>query len=120
MPFSLARLPSLVALIFATLFAAACSEPPSKEMNQAQGAIDAARAAGAEQYAADELKAAVDALAQYEVAVTARDYRLALAHALVAASAHERRRPRTPARGPGRRRARARRATALVQRPRHG
>lgn len=82
MPFSLARFSSLVALIVATLLAAACSEPPSKEMNQAQGAIDAARAAGAEQYAADELKAAVNALAQSEVAVTARDYRLALAHAL--------------------------------------
>lgn len=51
-------------------------------MNQAQGAIDAARAAGAEQYAADELKAAVDSLAQAEVAVQANDYRLALAHAL--------------------------------------
>jgi hypothetical protein len=82
LPISLARFLSLVALIFATLLASACSEPPSKEMNQAQGAIDAARAAGAEEYAADELKAAVNALAQSEVAVTARDYRLALAHAL--------------------------------------
>ncbi|MGE0461245.1 MAG: DUF4398 domain-containing protein [Vicinamibacterales bacterium] len=78
----LARLTSLVAIIVVILLAAACSEPPSKEMNQAQGAIDAARAAGAEQYAPDELKAAIDALAQSEVAVTARDYRLALAHAL--------------------------------------
>ena len=30
---------------------AACSEPPQKEIDRAQGAIDAARAAGAEQYA---------------------------------------------------------------------
>ncbi len=82
LPISLARFPFLLALIVATLLAAACSEPPSKEMNQAQGAIDAARAAGAEQYAADELNAAINALAQSEVAVTARDYRLALAHAL--------------------------------------
>ena len=41
-------------------------------MHQAQGAIDAASAAGAEEYAADEFKAAVDALAQADVAVTAK------------------------------------------------
>ncbi len=74
-----ALLPLVVLL--ATLLAA-CSEPPNKEMNQAQGAIDAARAAGAEQYAASELQAAVTALAQAGEAVKARDYRLALAHAL--------------------------------------
>jgi hypothetical protein len=73
------RLIVVVALILLTL---ACAEPPAKEMHQAQGAIDAARAAGAEQYAADELKLAVDGLAKYEDAVAARDYRLALAHAL--------------------------------------
>ncbi len=61
---------------------AACAEPPNKEMHQAQGAIDAARAAGAEQYAAEELKAAIDALARAEAAVAQRDYRLALNHAL--------------------------------------
>ena len=60
----------------------ACAEPPSKEMNQAQGAIDAARAAGAEQYAPTELTAAVDALKQYDEAVSQRDYRLALNHAI--------------------------------------
>ncbi len=64
------------------LLAVACAEPPHKEMNQAQGAIDAARAAGAEEYAAGELASAVEALEQSTVAVTARDYRLALAHAL--------------------------------------
>jgi hypothetical protein len=60
----------------------ACAEPPSKEMNQAQGAIDAARAAGAEQYAAAEFSSAVDALKLSEAAVTQRDYRLALNHAI--------------------------------------
>jgi hypothetical protein len=60
----------------------ACSEPPNKEMHQAQGAIDAARAAGADQYARDELEAARGALARSEEAVRARDYRLALSHAL--------------------------------------
>jgi len=60
----------------------ACAEPPSKEMNQAQGAIDAARAAGAEQYAPTEFQAAVSALAASEQAASVRDYRLALNHAL--------------------------------------
>ena len=64
------------------LLSAGCAEPPHKEMNQAQGAIDAARAAGAEEYAAGELANAVNTLKQSEAAVTARDYRLALAHAL--------------------------------------
>jgi glutathione S-transferase len=51
-------------------------------MNQAQGAIDAARAAGADTFAADEFRAAVDALARSEEAVQAGDYRQALSHAL--------------------------------------
>lgn len=60
----------------------ACAEPPNKEMHQAQGAIDAARSAGAEEFAAGELAAAIDALRKSEDAVTARDYRLALNHAI--------------------------------------
>jgi hypothetical protein len=51
-------------------------------MDQAQGAIDAARAVGAERYAPQEFAAATDALAQSNQAVTHRDYRLALNHAL--------------------------------------
>ena len=51
-------------------------------MDQAQGAIDAARAAGAAEYAGDELTAAVEALTHANEAVVAKDYRLALAHAL--------------------------------------
>jgi hypothetical protein len=51
-------------------------------MNQAQGAIDAARAAGAEQYAATEFAAATDALKRSEEAVTQNDYRLALSLAI--------------------------------------
>ena len=53
-----ARRLALVILILS----ASCAEPPSKEMNQAQGAIEAARAAGADRFAATELAAAVDAL----------------------------------------------------------
>jgi len=59
-----------------------CGDPPSKELHQAQGAIDAARAAGADSYATDEFSAAVDALARAEAAVAQRDYRLALSQAL--------------------------------------
>ena len=69
-------------LITTILLSASCAEPPNKEMNQAQGAIDAARAAGAEKFAAAEFAAAQDALKRSEEAVVARDYRLALSHAL--------------------------------------
>ncbi len=78
-PMLRATLPIAVIAIAATI---GCSEPPNKEMHQAQGAIDAARAAGAEQYARDEFDAARTALSRSEEAVRARDYRLALSHAL--------------------------------------
>lgn len=74
-----ARAAVLLAIVLAT---AGCGDPPTKEMNQAQGAIDAARAAGAEQYASDEYKAAVDALRRAQDAVGQRDYRQALNDAL--------------------------------------
>lgn len=51
-------------------------------MNQAQGAIDAARSAGADKFATEELTAAVDALKRSEEAAAANDYRQALNHAL--------------------------------------
>lgn len=51
-------------------------------MNQAQGAIDAARSADAARFAAEELTAAVDALKRSEEAAASGDYRQALNHAL--------------------------------------
>jgi uncharacterized protein DUF4398 len=51
-------------------------------MDQAQGAIDAAKAAGAEKYATTEYAAAQKALGEANEAVDQRDYRLALSHAL--------------------------------------
>ena len=51
-------------------------------MDQAQGAIDAARAAGADRYATEQYEAAVKALENANAAVTQRDYRLALNYAL--------------------------------------
>lgn len=79
---SVRRLARGVAVTWALVVHTACTEPPNKEMNQAQGAIDAARAAGAEQFAAEEYKAAVDALEKSRTAVQQRDYRQALSHAL--------------------------------------
>jgi hypothetical protein len=70
-----------LALVILILFAS-CAEPPNKEINQAQGAIDAARAAGADRFAAAEFAAATDALKRSEDAVAGGDYRLALNHAI--------------------------------------
>src|SRR3954466_11122566 len=77
--------PRLLLCVLVTILAmsaAACGDPPSREMDQAQGAIDAARAAGADRYAASEYQAAVGALKSAQDAVAQRDYRLALNHAL--------------------------------------
>jgi hypothetical protein len=68
-----------LAIVFAAI---SCASPPQQEIDQAQGAIDAARAAGAERYAATEYAAATQALKQANEAVTGRDYRLALNYAL--------------------------------------
>ena len=69
------------AVVLATAVVA-CSGPPTKERDQAQGALDAARAAGAATYAAAELRSAETALAGYDAAVSQRDYRLALSLAI--------------------------------------
>jgi hypothetical protein len=70
----------LVLLAFSSL---ACGgDPPDKEMQQAQNAIDQARAAGADRYAVEEYTAAVEALKNAHTAVDQRDYRLALNDAL--------------------------------------
>jgi hypothetical protein len=74
------RLPAW--LLVTLLVLSACAEPPAKELNQAQGALDAARAAGAEQYAPDEYRGAAAALKAANDAVEQRDYRLALNDAL--------------------------------------
>jgi hypothetical protein len=51
-------------------------------MDQAQGAIDAARAAGADRYAPTEFAAATTALENANAAVEQGDYRLALNYAI--------------------------------------
>jgi len=80
MPSRVRLLPALA--VCAALAGAACSTPPDKEIQMAQSAIDAARAAGADRLAPDEFAAATDALKRANDAVAQRDYRLALNHAL--------------------------------------
>jgi len=72
----------LLSLAFMAALTVACADPPDKEMQQAQVAIDAAKAAGADRYAATDFTAAQEALKQANDAVAQRDYRLALNHAL--------------------------------------
>lgn len=99
----------VAALIVAAAAMTACAEPPTREMNQAQGALDAARAAGAETYAKTEFQAADTALRRAHEAVGERDYRQALSFALDA-----RERARAAAREASEARARA--ATEIAQR----
>jgi hypothetical protein len=99
----------LVPLLFLT---AACSAPPQKEIDLAQGAIDAARAAGAEQYATAEFTAATTALQEAHAAVGQRDYRLALARAL---DAHGRAQQAASAAADGKARARSEADAAIAR-----
>ena len=73
---------ALFVLVVASLAAGACGDPPEKEMQQAQAAIDAARVAGADHYAREEFTAAQEALKRAREAVDQRDYRQALNQAL--------------------------------------
>ena len=68
--------------VMSVLVLTACAAPPQKEMDQAEGAIATARAAGAAQYANAEFAAAETALRRSQEAVGQRDYRQALSHAL--------------------------------------
>jgi hypothetical protein len=96
------------ALLLGAAVIAGCAEPPTREISQAQGALDAARAAGAEAYARAEFQAADVALKKAHGAVAERDYRQALSFALDA-----REQARTAAREASVARARA--ATEVAQ-----
>jgi hypothetical protein len=69
-------------VFIASFLTTGCAEPPQKEMSRAEGAIQAAKAAGAETYAAEEFANAQRALERSEAAVEEADYRQALSHAL--------------------------------------
>jgi hypothetical protein len=64
------------------LAATGCSQPPQKEIDQAQAALDLARTGGAERYAADDYAAAAAALLKARASVDERDYRQALSYAI--------------------------------------
>jgi len=72
----------LCAISCAVALTVACSAPPQKEIDRAQQAVDAAKAAGAEQYAPESFTEATTALQQSHEAVNQRDYRLALSRAV--------------------------------------
>lgn len=77
------RVSALLALCLAVGLTIGCGgEPPEKEIQQAQSAVDAAAAVGADTYAAEEFTAAKLALTNAKTAVEQRDYRLALNDAL--------------------------------------
>ena len=69
-------------IVVIALLIAGCSEPPQKEIDQAQAAVDAAQTAGADGYAADEFAAATTSLKKAHDAVDQRDYRSALSYAI--------------------------------------
>jgi predicted S18 family serine protease len=104
---SIAR--SVAATLAGAVVLVACAEPPTREISQAQGALDAARAAGAEAYAKSEFQAADAALTKAHSAVAERDYRQALSFALDA-----REQARTAAREAAAARARAATTVALA------
>jgi hypothetical protein len=70
------------ASILVLLVAVACAAPPNRELGDAETALKAAKAAGAERYAPESYKQAADAYRLANEAVTAGDYRLALNRAL--------------------------------------
>ena len=73
----------LFTIVLLSLSTVACGgDPPDKEIQAAETAINAARTAGADRYAAEEFTAAQEALTHAREAVDQRDYRLALNHAL--------------------------------------
>lgn len=72
----------LATILSVAVMTSACAEPPTKELSLAEGGIEAARAAGAGEFARDELAAAEATLARAHADVTSGDYRAALGHAL--------------------------------------
>lgn len=100
-----------LAVVLSLAFLTACSTPPQKEIDLAQGALDAARAAGAEQYAPEEMSAATATLQQAHDAIAQRDFRLALTRAL---DAHDRALEAAKAAADGQVRARAETDAAIT------
>jgi hypothetical protein len=62
-------------LLGALILTAACAKPPTQEMADAESALNAATQAGAEQYAAAELTAAQETLADARAKMESQDYK---------------------------------------------
>ena len=74
-------------MIAALFVVAACETMPVQEMSDARQAISAAREAGAEEYAAEQLLAAETALESAEKYLNTRNYGVARREAMSAKSA---------------------------------
>ena len=74
--------PGLTALLLVLALLTACAAPPNREIADAEQALKAAKAAGAERYSKETYNAAADAYRKANEAVIAGDYRLALNRAL--------------------------------------
>lgn len=75
-----------MALVLASTWPAQAATPPTAELTEAQQAVSRADSADGDQYAAQELIAARNALAQAQAAMAARKHKDALALALAAAA----------------------------------
>ena len=64
------------------LLGAGCSGPPTEEMMQAEAALQAAQAEGAEDYVSDDYRAAAEALKDAKSKTESSDYEAALVSAL--------------------------------------
>lgn len=80
--FSPAAAVARCAVIAAVVAFTACSSPPTRELEQARGVIEAARSVGAERDAPEQFAAAIAAFERAEAAVAEGDYRQALSYAL--------------------------------------
>lgn len=72
----------LIVLCLAVAGMSACAAPPNREIGDAEVALKAAKAAGAEHYAPESYAQAAEAYRLSNLAVSEGDYRLALSRAL--------------------------------------
>lgn len=74
----------LFPLLLLVIFLSACTGMPVQEMSNARQAVDAARKAGAETHAPEDLKSAEEFLKKAEKALMSGDYSLAKENAKAA------------------------------------
>jgi len=72
------KMMAVLPLVFVLLLVAGCAKPPQEAINAATAAIDAAKQAGAADYAADSLRAVEDAKAALDAELKAQEDKFAL------------------------------------------